>query len=352
MATSFSRTDTPPGFGRSPERNGSASSTTAPRFRPAHRHYARQRETPNLDAATLARGLGWFSIAIGAVTVLAPRTLSSVAGVGRGGGSAMRSAGVRELANGVGILSQRNPAPWLWSRVVGDVVDLALLATALRPGNPGRGRAAFSFAAVAGVLALDTLAAAHLTKHAGHPLVSGVAAPTDLYFETSVATGKTPEECYRFWRNIDNLPRFMEGLHSVRALDERRFHWVAKGLDAETPLEWDCEITEDRPGAALAWRTLDGAHVPNAGSVIFEPAPHGRGTIVRLSIHYSPVDGELTAALARLLRQDPQSRVREDLRRFKQLLESGEIATTNGQSTGRRSFIGRAARRWRLTDSN
>jgi|ERR1700722_5888629 len=352
MATSFSRTGTPPGFGRSPEQHDPASSTTESRFRPTHRHYVRRRESPNLDAATLAQGLGWFSIAIGAAAVLAPRTLGSLAGVGRGTGSLMRSTGIRELANGVGILSQRNPAPWLWSRVVGDVVDLAVLATGLRPGNPGRGRAAFSFAAVAGVLALDALAASHLTKHAGHPLVSGVAAPTDLYFETSIATGKMPEECYRFWRNVENLPRFIDGLRSVQALDERRFHWVAKESSDETPLEWDCEITEDRPGAALAWRTVNGAEVPNAGSVIFEPAPHGRGTIVRLSIHYSPVDGELTAALARLLRQDPQSRVHEDLRRFKQLLESGEIATTHGQPTGRRSFIGRAARRWRLTDSN
>jgi uncharacterized membrane protein len=295
--------------------------------------------------------LGWLSIAVGAAALLAPRTFGSVAGVGRGTGSLMRNTGVRELATGVGILSQRNPAPWLWSRVVGDVLDLAVLGTGLRPGNPGRGRAAFSFAAVAGILALDTLAATHFTKHARHPLVSGVAAPTDLYFETSIATIKTPEECYRFWRNVENLPRFMESLQSVRALDERRFHWVAKG-PGETVYEWDCEITEDRPGAALAWRTVNGAQLPNAGSVIFEPAPHGRGTIVRLSVHYSPVDGELTAALAQLLRQDPQSQVHEDLRRFKQLLESGELATTHGQSTGRRSFIGRAARRWRLTDSN
>jgi uncharacterized membrane protein len=351
MATAF-QSGTPPGLGRSAGQHDPASSGTAPRPRPTHRHYARRRETPDLDTASLAQGLGWFSIAIGVAAVLAPRTLGSLAGVGQGSGSLMRSTGIRELANGVGILSQRNPAPWLWSRVVGDVVDLAVLATGLRPDNPGRGRAAFSFAAVAGVLALDALAASHLTKHAGHPLVSGVAAPTDLYFETSIATGKMPEECYRFWRNVANLPRFIDSVQSVQALDERRFHWVGKGSSDETPLEWDCEITEDRPGAALAWRTVNGAEVPNAGSVIFEPLPHGRGTIVRLSIHYSPVDGELTAALARLLRQDPQSQVHEDLRRFKQLLESGEIATTHGQSTGRRSFIGRAARRWRLTDSN
>jgi uncharacterized membrane protein len=282
---------------------------------------------------------------------MVPGGLSQLTGIGAGRRGVVRGVGIRELASGVGILTQRNPAPWLWSRAAGDVLDLALLASGLRSGNPGRARAAASFAAVAGVLAVDALAATHLTKHAGHPLVSGVAAPTDLYFETSIATAKSPEECYRFWRNIENLPRFMESLESVRALDERRFHWVAKGAAGAT-LEWDCEITEDRPGAALAWRTLNGAQVPNAGSVIFEPAAQGRGTIVRLSIHYSPVGGRLTAALARLLRQDPQSQVREDLRRFKQLLETGEIATTRGQPTGRRSLIGRAARRWRLTSSN
>jgi uncharacterized membrane protein len=102
----------------------------------------------------------------------------------------------------------------------------------------------------------------------------------------------------------------------------------------------------------LGWRTLEGAQVPNAGSVIFEPVGNGRGTIIRLSIHYSPPGGRLTANLARVLRQDPQAQVREDLRRFKQLLETGEIATTHGQPTGRRSLIGRAARRWRLTSSN
>jgi uncharacterized membrane protein len=351
MATPFTQTGTQPGFDRGPEQSGPASTETSPQSRTTHRHYPRRRETPNLDVATVAQGLGWLGVAVGAAAVLAPRSLSSLVGVGREGGGLMRSAGVRELAIGVGLLSQRNPVPWLWSRVVGDVMDLAVLATGLRRGNPTRGRAAFSFATVAGVLALDALAASHLTRHAGHPLVSGVAAPTDLYFETSIATTKPPDECYRFWRNIQNLPRFMDSLESVQALDERRFHWVAKG-PAATTLEWDCEITEDRPGAALAWRTLNGAQVPNAGSVIFEAAPHGRGTIVRLSIHYRPVGGRLTAALARLLRQDPQTQVREDLRRFKQLLESGELATTHGQPTGRRSFIGRTARRWRLTSSN
>ena len=343
---------TQPGFGQGPGQRPTASPEAAARARTAHyRHFARRRETPNLDAATLAQGLGWFSIALGAAAILAPRALGSAAGLGRETRGMVRSVGVRELATGVGILSQRNPAPWLWARAVGDVVDLSLLLTGMRPGGPRRGRAAFSFSAVAGLLALDALAASHLTKHAGHPLLSGVAAPTDLYFETSIATARSAEECYRFWRNIENLPRFMASLESVQAIDERRFHWVAKG-SAATTLEWDCEITEDRPGAALAWRTLNGAQVPNAGSVIFEPVAQGRGTIVRLSIHYSPIGGQLTSALATLLRRDPQSQVHEDLRRFKQLLESGEIATTRGQPTGRRTLIGRAARRWRLISSN
>jgi uncharacterized membrane protein len=295
--------------------------------------------------------LGWFGVLSGVAALLAPRTVGSAVGLGSRNPSIARAIGLRELTSGVGILSRKNPAPWLWFRTAGDVVDLAVLAAGLRPGNPGRGKAAFTLATVAGILALDAFAATHLTRHAKHPLVSGVASPTDLYFETSIATSRSPEECYLFWRNFENLPRFMHGLESVQRLDERRFHWVAKG-SAEPRSEWDCEITEDRPSAALAWRSSSGAPVPNAGSVIFEPIPHERGTIVRFSIHYSPIGGRLTAGLARLLRQDPQSQVNDDLRRFKQLLETGEIATTHGQPTGRRSLVGRAARLWGLTSSN
>jgi len=339
-----------PGLGqRPPYQTGAEGSDTRFQHRAAHRHYPRRSRIPSIDARTLAEGLGWFSVALGAAAIVAPKAVAALTGGGRS--AVARSVGVRELATGIGILTQRDPAPWMWSRVIGDVIDLAVLGTSMRRGGPGRGRATLSFAAVAGVLAVDALAATQLTRHAGHPLVSGVAAPTDLYFEASIATIKSPEECYRFWRNVENLPRFMDSLESVKQLDERRFHWVAKKT-APITLEWDCEITEDRPGAALAWRTLNGAEVPNAGAVLFEAAPSGRGTIVRLSIHYRPKGGRLTAALAKLLRQDPQTRVQEDLRRFKQLLETGEIATTHGQPTGRRSLIGRAARRWRLTSSN
>jgi uncharacterized membrane protein len=177
---------------------------------------------------------------------------------------------------------------------------------------------------------------------------AGIAGETDIYLERSVTVGKSPEECYRFWRSLENLPRFMESLESVRQLDERRSHWVAKG-PLGIRLEWTSEITADRPGEELGWRTLEDSGAANAGSVRFETAPAGRGTIVRVSLHYSPLGGTLGAGLVRLLGHDPQSRIREDLRRFKQMMEAGEIPTTRGQPTGRRSFFGRVTQQWGLT---
>jgi uncharacterized membrane protein len=197
---------------------------------------------------------------------------------------------------------------------------------------------------VAGVTALDVLAA---VRRAGATSGPGVSGRTDIYLERSIAVGKSPEECYRFWRSFENLPRFMHSLESVRQLDEGRSRWVAKGPMAMR-LEWTSEITTDRPGEEIAWRTLDDSGAANAGSVKFEAAPAGRGTIVRVSLHYSPLGGSLGAGLVRLLGHDPQSRIREDLRRFKQVMETGEIPTTRGQPTGRRSLLGRVTRQWGL----
>ena len=298
------------------------------------------------DAAqSLERGLGWFSIGLGAAAIAAPRVICWLNGLRSP--TLMRLIGTRELAAGIGILTQRDRAPWLWSRVVGDTFDLAALSIALaRRGR--RGRAAFALGAVAGLTALDLLAAARLAGSRAGRTVPDVSSGTDIYLERSVAVGKSPEECYRFWRSFENLPRFMPSLESVRQLDERRSRWVAKGPMA-TRLEWTSEITADRPGEELAWRTLDDSGAANAGSVRFEAAPAGRGTLVRVSLHYSPRGGALGAGLVRLLGHDPQSRIREDLRRFKQVMETGEIATTRGQPAGRRTLFGRVAQHWGLT---
>jgi uncharacterized membrane protein len=295
----------------------------------------------------LERGLGWFSIALGTAALAAPRTLCWLTG-GRGP-VLMRLVGARELSTGVGILRGGNRTPWLWSRVAGDVMDLALLSFALtRPHR--RGRATVATAAVAGVAALDVLAALRSERagESGRRAVGGASGKADIYVERSVAIGKSPEECYRFWRSFENLPRFMRSIESVQPLDERLSRWVAKG-PASLRLEWTSEITTDRPGEELAWRSLEDSGAANSGSVRFEAAPSGRGTIVRVSLHYSPLGGALGAGLVKLLGRDPHSSIREDLRRFKQVMETGEVATTRGQPTGRRSMLGRAARQWGIT---
>jgi uncharacterized membrane protein len=314
----------------------------------AHARHARGGGLEPFEAVgSLERGLGWFSIGLGAAALAAPRMVCWLSGVRSP--RLMRLVGARELAAGIGILTQpqRGRGPWLWSRVVGDTFDLAALSVAFARGGR-RGRAGLALAAVAGVTALDLLAAVRLTGSGATHTVPGAAGRTDIYLERSVTVGKSPEECYRFWRSFENLPRFMDSLESVRQLDERRSHWVAKGPMA-TRLEWTSEITADRPGEEVAWRSLDDSGAANAGSVRFEPAPAGRGTIVRVSLHYSPLGGALGAGLVRLLGQDPQSRVREDLRRFKQVMETGEVPTTRGQPAGRRSLLGRVTQQWGLT---
>ena len=331
------------GLGRSrPQPSGF--SGLEPGAPPAHRGL--QRGLAGLEAAEpLERGLGWFSISLGAAAVAAPRAVGWLSGLRSP--AVVRLVGMRELAAGIGILTQRDRAPWLWSRVVGDAFDLTALAIALaRRGR--RGRAAVALAAVAGVTALDVLAAVRLTGSRAGRTVPGVSGRTDIYLERSIAVSKSPEECYRFWRSFENLPRFMQSLESVRQLDERRSRWVAKGPLA-TRLEWTAEVTADRQGEEIAWRTLDDSGAANAGSVRFEAAPAGRGTIVRVSLHYSPLGGTLGAGLVRLLGHDPQARIREDLRRFKQVMETGEIPTTRGQPTGRRSLLGRVTQQWGLT---
>lgn len=167
---------------------------------------------------------------------------------------------------------------------------------------------------------------------------SGPAKPRE-YFErgihvaASVTVNREPAQLYAFWHKFENLPRFMEHLQSVRVIDEKRSHWVAKA-PAGANVSWDAEIINDEPNALIAWRSLGGATVDNAGSVRFVPGPDGRGTQVKVVLDYIPPAGQVGAAVAKLFGEDPQTQVQEDLRRFKQLMETGEIPTTQGQPTG------------------
>ena len=165
-----------------------------------------------------------------------------------------------------------------------------------------------------------------------------VSAERGIKVEKSVTINRSPEELYRFWRNFENLPRFMNHLESVHVTGETRSHWVAKA-PAGTTVEWDAEIYNEHENELIAWRSLPGADVDSAGSVHFKPATTGRGTEVRVSLKYDPPGGIIGAYVAKLFGEEPSQQVQEDLRRFKQLMETGETPTTEGQSSGRDASV-------------
>lgn len=162
----------------------------------------------------------------------------------------------------------------------------------------------------------------------------------NISVQQSITINAPAEELYRFWRNFENLPRFMNHLKSVSTLDQGRSRWVAKA-PADTSVAWDAEIIAERENESIEWRSLPGATVDNAGSVRFVPAPGGRGTEVHITIGYNPPAGKLGAAVAKLFGEEPNQQVNEDLRRFKRLMETGEVATTEGQPHGTRSPLGK-----------
>ena len=155
----------------------------------------------------------------------------------------------------------------------------------------------------------------------------------DVHVEKAIAINKSPEELFGFWRQFENLPRFMENLESVTRIDETKSHWVATG-PAGKKIEWDAEIYNEKENELIAWRSLPGADVANAGSVHFERAPGGDGTYVKVNFNYNPPGGTAGKLLAKLFGEEPGQWVEQNLRRLKQLMETGEIATTEGQPAG------------------
>ena len=156
--------------------------------------------------------------------------------------------------------------------------------------------------------------------------------------DESVTIARDHDELYRFWRQLENLPRFMQHLVSVKALDARRSHWVAAAPVGRT-VEWDAEIIADELNELIGWRTLDGADVVSAGSVHFKPTGKQQETIVHVRLQYEPPAGKLGAVMVRMFGDAPAQSIHEDLRRFKALMEAGEIPTTVGQPRGRQSIL-------------
>ena len=154
---------------------------------------------------------------------------------------------------------------------------------------------------------------------------------------SAITINAKPDDVYARWRDFESLPTFMYHLESVQVMDDRHSHWVAKA-PAGTTVEWDAEIVEDLPGKRIAWRSVADASVENSGSVQFHAAPRGQGTEVRVELQYEPPGGAIGKIVAKLFGEEPNQQLADDLRRFKQLIEAGEIARSDSSPAGTRTM--------------
>lgn len=139
----------------------------------------------------------------------------------------------------------------------------------------------------------------------------------------TIEINRPPSELYRFWRAFDNLPRVMSHLESVQVLNDRMSHWKVRTIPGGPSVEWDAEIINDIENERIGWRSLNGADVDNTGSVEFEPTGDGQRTRVTVTLQYAPPAGRLGTAVAKLLGEDPDSKIAQDLQRFKESMEAG-----------------------------
>ena len=276
-----------------------------------------------------ARLLGWLSVSLGLVQVVAPARILQLLGMRSTAGRRVltRLIGVRELGAAPGLLTVSAPVGWLAARILGDVMDLLLLMRALGARGSDRGRVRTALAAVLGVLMLDVVAAVaarrrarRRDRHAGRIV-------------RAITVEASPDDAYAFWRDLGNLPRVMPHLERVEERDHGISHWVARAPFGGT-VEWDAAMIEDRPGQAIAWRSVPRTGVRNAGSVRFGPAPGGRGTEVTLDMEVSVPGGPLGSLLAFAGGEHPEQQVSDALRRFKQVAETGEPIVSDATATG------------------
>jgi uncharacterized membrane protein len=290
----------------------------------------------------LTRVLGWASVGLGAPLLLAPAGSAKALGIEDGPRqrAAVAGVGARELAAAAGLL-ERSPL-WLWSRVAGDLMDLALLGRALNSSRPARGlkavlrrtddsgrtRTAAATAAVAAITAVDVYAAASRSRRARRESAVSLTA--------AVTVTRPRQEVYGRWRQFDALPAFLAHLDDVTVTGRQTSHWRATAPFGRA-VEWDAQIIDDVPGERIAWRSLDGSKVRTEGDVQFKPAPDERDTEVHVALRYAVPGGKRGQVLARYFGEDPRQQLDDDLRRFKQVLETGEVVRSEGAPGGKRA---------------
>jgi uncharacterized membrane protein len=279
----------------------------------------------------MARGLGVFSFALGVPQVLAPGRMNRMIGVKDDATSRlwMRVVGMREIAAGVGIFSERRPKEWLWARVAGDTMDLALLGSALRGKTQQPARTLAATGAVIGAFAADLVDGLRLTREPD----ADEAKDEPMQVKGAITVRRDPGEVYAFGRDIERFPSFMAHLEDVRTTGDGRSQWTVKG-PLGMNLSWDVEITEDIPGERISWRSVEGSKIDGTGTVKFIPAPADQGTEVHLELRYDMPGGGIAAMIAKLFGEEPSMQVKDDLRRFKQIMETGEVVRSDGSPEG------------------
>ena len=271
-----------------------------------------------------AVGLGLFGIGLGLAELLGPRRFNRLIGVNDSprARNVTRALGLRELANSVVLLGRRRPAPWLWARVAGDIIDLALLANATRARRAHVGRIVGAIGAVVGATVVD----AYVASRSSGRSRAHVAGPV----RRAITVASTPDAAYRFWRDFANLLKFMEQLESLEVLASGRSRWRVRGPKGPS-LSWEAEIVEDRAGEIIRWQSVEGSDLTNRGAVRFRPAPGGQGTEIAVELEYVPPAGELGRLASFLSNEALEVQLERDLRRLKQLLEVGEIVQSDAR---------------------
>lgn len=290
-------------------------------------------DTPERSTERTSRALGGMSVALGTPMILSPMTVARAAGLDDSANATrmVRAVGWRELAEGALLLV--GPRWSVWSRVAGDAMDVAVLGSAL--ANKGGRRTSrttrntMALGLVLAITAVDVAAAVRSARTNQH----GRGRPGPLSLRASVTVNRPTDEVYAYWRDFENLPSFMAHLESVTSGEGNRSTWVAKAPLGRT-VSWEAEMTGDEPGQRISWRSLPGADIDNSGTVHFAPAPGDRGTEVSVALHYDVPGGRLGQAVAKLLGEEPEQQVRDDLRRFKQVMETGDVVRSDAQPEG------------------
>ncbi|MDG4824989.1 SRPBCC family protein [Asanoa sp. WMMD1127] len=280
-----------------------------------------------------------MSLGLGVAQLAAPDTMRRISGVDDSATSraVVPLVGARELVHAAGLLTSRRKGAWTWSRVLGDAMDLTALGMAIAHRDGQRQRRLVGVTGmILGITVLDVLTAVQATRARETVVPPGTRKGGSMELTATTTIRQPVHVVYEFWRDLENLPTFMAHLERVRVTGDRTSRWSA-AAPFGTDVAWDAEIIEDVAAEVVAWRSTGDADVPNTGAVRFVRAPDGVSTEVHVVLAYDIPGGAIGKAVARYFGEEPHQQLDDDLRRLKQVLETGEVVRSDGAPWGKRA---------------